>query len=58
MIGKTSLDRRRGLFHAARHITASNKEVKGKFVFNTKEILELVEEAEVEASKESRKRDE
>jgi hypothetical protein len=32
--------------------------VKGKFVFNTKEILELVEEAEVEASKESRKRDE
>jgi hypothetical protein len=25
--------------------------VKGKFVFNTKEILELVEEAEVEASK-------
>jgi hypothetical protein len=25
--------------------------VKGKFVFNTREILELVEEAEVEASK-------
>jgi hypothetical protein len=25
--------------------------VKGKFVFNTKEILELVEEAEAEASK-------
>jgi hypothetical protein len=25
--------------------------VKGKFVFNTKEILELIEEAEVEASK-------
>jgi hypothetical protein len=31
--------------------------VKGKFVFNTKEILELVEEAEAEASKgKSRKR--
>jgi hypothetical protein len=51
MIGKTSLDRRRGLLHAARHITASNKEVKGKFVFNAKGILERVEEAEVEASK-------
>jgi hypothetical protein len=25
--------------------------IKGKFVFNTKEILELVEEAEAEASK-------
>ena len=30
--------------------------IKGKFVFNTKEILELVEEAEVEASKEKSKR--
>jgi hypothetical protein len=26
MIGKTSLDRRRGLFYASRHVTASNKE--------------------------------
>jgi hypothetical protein len=30
--------------------------IKGKFVFNTKEILELVEEAEVEASKGKSKR--
>lgn len=30
--------------------------IKGKFVFNTKEILELVEEAEVEASKRKSKK--
>jgi hypothetical protein len=30
--------------------------IKGKFVFNTKEILELVEEAEAEASKEKSKK--
>jgi hypothetical protein len=30
--------------------------VKGKFVFNTKEILELVEEAEIEASKRKSKK--
>ena len=57
LLRKENEEQRELLQYRKKHIKGKRVAIKGKFVFNTREILEIVEKAEAEAStKKARKR--